>query len=104
MFQRFLLTSLISFGLGIWLFSAGSGSTPLQADEPSAGQANAISPKAIEAQPMADETSLKEQGIEVLDRGPVHEAFAQPNVKNPEPSPIIHKEPPKAIEELPPEQ
>jgi hypothetical protein len=100
MLRRFLFTSLMSFGIGIWLFSAGSTSTPLQADEPGAGQGQA----AIEAQPLADLTSLKNQGIEVLDKGPVHEAFAQPTNKNPEPGPIIHKQPPKAIEELPPEQ
>jgi hypothetical protein len=93
-----LCTSLLSFGLGIWLFSAGSTPTELQADEPT----NLLS--TIEAQPLADLTSLKEQGIEVLNKGPVHEAFAQPTAKNPEAGPIIHKEPPKAIEELPPDQ
>lgn len=43
-------------------------------------------------------------GIEVLARGPVHEAYAEPSEREPKPSPVIPKEPPKAIEELPPDQ
>jgi len=42
--------------------------------------------------------------IEVLARGPVHEAYATPSEREPKPSPVIPKEPPKAIEELPPDQ
>jgi WXXGXW repeat (2 copies) len=42
--------------------------------------------------------------IEVLARGPVHEAYATPSEREPKPSPVIAKEPPKAIEELPPDQ
>ena len=45
------------------------------------------------------------EGVEVLGRGPIHEAFAQPpDVGQPEGGPVIPKEPPEAIEELPPEQ
>jgi hypothetical protein len=42
--------------------------------------------------------------VEVLARGPVHEAYAEPTEREPLPSPIINKEPPKLIEELPPDQ
>ncbi len=96
MLRRFIGTSLMSFGLCIWLFSSGSGLTQLQADEPGQfGTADDAQP-AIEAQPLADQAAaLKEQGIEALDKGPVHEAFAQPTPKNPEPGPIIRKQPPK---------
>jgi hypothetical protein len=101
----------MTFGLGVWLFSSGSGLTQLQADEPGQfGVAGEVQPAAIEAQPLADQAAvdqaavLKEQGIEALDKGPVHEAFAQPTPKNPEPGPIIRKQPPRPIEELPPEQ
>src|SRR5947209_13806965 len=105
MFKRFVCTTLMSFGLGLWLFSAGSGTTPLQADEPQAGPEVIAKPQApVEAQPLAAEAALKEQGVEPLDKGPVHEGFAQPTAKNPQPGPIIHKQPPKAIQELPPEQ
>ena len=44
------------------------------------------------------------KGVEVLTRGPIHEAFAEPLTANPRPNPIIHQKPPAAIEELPPDQ
>src|SRR5579871_1453686 len=44
------------------------------------------------------------QGVEVLTRGPVHEAFAQVADVNPAPTPVIPRQPPNAIEELPPDQ
>ncbi len=40
----------------------------------------------------------------MLTRGPVHEAFAEPVTFNPKPGFIAPKQPPEAIEELPPEQ
>ncbi len=43
-------------------------------------------------------------GMEVLARGPVHEAFAEPASAAPEPGPVITKQPPAPIEELPPDQ
>src|SRR5205085_10322837 len=46
---------------------------------------------------------VAEEGVEVLARGPIHEAFAQPLTGKPEPSPIVDKKPPEPIEELPPE-
>jgi hypothetical protein len=42
--------------------------------------------------------------IETLARGPIHEAYAEPHEINPTPSPIVDKQPPEAIEELPPDQ
>lgn len=42
--------------------------------------------------------------IEVLARGPVHEAYAEPSEREPKPTPVVPKEPPKPIEELPPDQ
>src|SRR5262249_23629866 len=44
------------------------------------------------------------QGVEVLTKGPVHEAYAEPETVNPEPGPIVPKQPPEAIEEVPPEE
>src|SRR5262245_10063417 len=43
-------------------------------------------------------------GVEVLTRGPVHEAFAETIVFDPEPGVVVPKEPPDLIEEVPPEQ
>ena len=45
-----------------------------------------------------------EDGIEVLTRGPVHEAFAETVTFDPEPGVIVQKTPPDAIEEMPPNQ
>jgi hypothetical protein len=42
--------------------------------------------------------------FEVLTRGPVHEAFAQPFDLKPEPGPAVPKEPPPAVPEEPPEE
>lgn len=45
-----------------------------------------------------------EDGMEVLTRGPVHEAFAGTVMFDPEPGIVVPKTPPAAIEELPPDQ
>ena len=45
-----------------------------------------------------------EQGVQVLTRGPVHEAFAETVTFDPEPGIVTPKAPPAAIEEVPPEQ
>lgn len=44
------------------------------------------------------------EDMEVLTRGPVHEAFAESVSFDPEPGIIIATQPPEAVEELPPEQ
>jgi hypothetical protein len=52
----------------------------------------------------AAETPAPADGVEVLARGPVHEAYAQPVTTQPEPGPVVTKQPPDAIEEVPPDQ
>ena len=42
--------------------------------------------------------------VQDLTRGPIHEAFAQPTVFNPEPGPVVPKKPPELIDEVPPDQ
>ena len=49
-------------------------------------------------------SSFAADKVEVLARGPVHEGYAEPSEREPAPSPLIPKDPPKAIEELPPDQ
>lgn len=49
-------------------------------------------------------TSAIAADVEVLARGPVHEGYAEPAEREPAPTPTIPKEPPKPIEELPPDQ
>jgi hypothetical protein len=45
-----------------------------------------------------------QQGIEILTRGPIHEAFAETVTFDPQPGIIAPQAPPAPIEELPPEQ
>lgn len=52
--------------------------------------------------PQALETTSSPAGMEVLTRGPVHEAFAEPVTFDPQPGIVVPKEPPPAIEEVPP--
>lgn len=44
------------------------------------------------------------KGVEILTRGPVHEAFAETVTFDPQPGIVVPKAPPDAIEELPPDQ
>ncbi|XZE17582.1 hypothetical protein SH449x_002856 [Pirellulaceae bacterium SH449] len=48
-------------------------------------------------------TATIDDEVEILTRGPVHEAFAETIVFDPDPGLVIPKIPPAAIEELPPE-
>lgn len=43
-------------------------------------------------------------GVEIETRGPVHEAFAEPVVYDPEPYPVVPQAPPPLIDEIPPDQ
>lgn len=56
---------------------------------------------AVAAPPLLEEAG---EGVEVLTRGPVHEAFAATLTYDPEPGLIVPQAPPEPIEELPPEQ
>lgn len=59
---------------------------------------------AVNAQPGVDtdEISATDPGVETLSRGPLHEAFAEPVLDRPVPTFIVPKEPPAAIDEIPP--
>jgi hypothetical protein len=57
--------------------------------------------KTLLAQPVPADA---EQGVQVLTRGPVHEAFAETVTYDPQPGVVVPKAPPAAIEEVPPEQ
>jgi hypothetical protein len=52
-----------------------------------------------------DDAAKPDEGVQPVGKGPVHEAFAEP-VSNavPQPSPIVPKQPPALIEELPPQE
>jgi hypothetical protein len=55
---------------------------------------------AVQPQPVPH----KDDDVSVQARGPVHEAFAQPFVANPQPGPVVAKKPPDPIPEEPPDQ
>ena len=59
-----------------------------------------LSPR-LRGEEAAEEPPPVPQGVEVLARGPVHEAFA-PATTDPVPTKPVPKQPPKALEELPP--
>ena len=75
--QRHLVTALVALGAGLGLNKAAT---------------------APSGQPPAEE------GVQVLTRGPVHEAFAETFAFDPQPGLVVPREPPAVIEELPPEQ
>jgi hypothetical protein len=52
----------------------------------------------------AQEAPASEDGITVLTRGPVHEAYAEPADSNPQPGLVVPKQPPAPIPEQPPDQ
>jgi hypothetical protein len=58
----------------------------------------------VAAVPANGQEADKADDVEVLTRGPVHEAYADPGVTPSESSPIIPKQPPDPINELPPDQ
>src|SRR5688500_6073074 len=60
-------------------------------------------PAAAQA-PSTEVEATENQNVEILTRGPVHEAFAEAVSFKPEPGFIAANAPPTAIEELPPEQ
>ena len=62
------------------------------------------SDKAWGLQPEPPPVPRGEDGMQVLTRGPVHEAFAETVTFDPEAGLVVPNRPPAAIEELPPEQ
>jgi hypothetical protein len=56
------------------------------------------------ALPAPKKDVIPEAGVQVLARGPVHEAYAQPVPDSPQPTPMVPKQPPAPIPEEPPDQ
>jgi uncharacterized membrane protein YtjA (UPF0391 family) len=54
--------------------------------------------------PQQQATAVGQDGVEVLTRGPVHEAFAETITFDPDPGIVVPKAPPADIEEVTPEQ
>jgi hypothetical protein len=73
-----LLLTVVPFGLAVWV--AAPDPAPARQDQ---------GPPA---------------GVEVLTRGPVHEAYAEPADERPRATPVVPKQPPAPIPEVPPDQ
>ncbi len=54
--------------------------------------------------PGAGSVPDQDPNVQVLTRGPVHEAFAAPVAHDPTPGLVVGKEPPAPVEEMPPDQ
>jgi hypothetical protein len=91
------ISTLLAVGLGFGLTKALLAQSPTLAPP-----APAAAPVAKEAQ--APAAAEADEGVQVLTRGPVHEAFAETVTFDPEPGVVVAKTPPAAIEEVPPAQ
>src|SRR5207247_617576 len=53
--------------------------------------------------PAAARQDARPDGVEVLTRGPVHEAYAEPTDPTPRATPVVPQQPPEPVPELPPD-
>jgi hypothetical protein len=84
---------------------SNDGTTPdPTAADPTAADTTTADPQADEATSPDPTPPPTPTGIEVQTRGPVHEAFAEPQSSQPVASPIIQKAPPNPIAEQAPDQ
>src|SRR5580704_3692523 len=51
-----------------------------------------------------DQPKAGQEDVVVEERGPIHEAFAQPQDRKPGPMPIVPKKPPQPVPEEPPDR
>lgn len=68
------------------------------------GPRNFVAAQPPQPAPVTDADLEEGDGIQLLTRGPVHEAFAEPLIFDPKPAPVVPKEPPPPVEEVPPDQ
>src|SRR5262249_41912949 len=90
---------VLLLGACVFFLDGLSGQEP---DGPQVASPLPTGPANPQAPASAPEEPAVPKGIEVMTRGPVHEAFAAPAV-DPKPSPLVAKKPPEAIDEMPPE-
>jgi hypothetical protein len=80
-------SGLFVFGLATAVFVLASGRSAIAAQDPPPDPTGGLPP-----------------GAEALTQGPVHEAFAGPVVFDPKAGPVIPKQPPQTVQEVPPDQ
>src|SRR5262245_3009931 len=88
---------VLGLGLALWPVPV----TPAQREPPPLPPG--LKPPAPLPMPAEEGRRESTPGAEVQARGPVHEAFAEPGTP-PSAAPVVPKQPPAPIEELPPEQ
>jgi len=76
--------------------------TPGEAQAPGQAAPQNPAPSIDPASPEAQ--AANDPNMEVLTKGTIHEAYAQPVVFNPTPSAVVPTKPPEPVEEMPPEQ
>lgn len=89
---RFL--TLVAGAVGAAVLALGVG-----AAEPPGGDQGVFNPETVVR---ATDDAGAQAGVQPQARGPVHEAFAGPTADRPQPGPVVPKQPPELIEELPP--
>ena len=97
--RNLVLMTLVLAGTVGTSSAQARGQDPPPAPAPVADEA---APQA--AQPAAAGDPANPQDPQVLTRGPIHEAFAAPVVHDPASGPLIPKQPPDPIQEMPPDQ
>ncbi|HEY2826861.1 MAG TPA: YXWGXW repeat-containing protein, partial [Pirellulales bacterium] len=107
--HRMFLAILFALAFGLsWIVNGFTGplvqldvATASAADAPAPGDMAA--PSLIPPAPApGDDSSTTPKGAEVLSQGPIHEAFAKPLDLDPQPGPVVKKQPPDPIKEIPP--
>jgi hypothetical protein len=86
--------------LAVMAWSLGAGVCIAQPPPPP----NIQPPLPGSAVPNPAQVPGQQDGVEVLARGPIHEAFAEPVGGVPQAGPVIVKAPPPAVEEMPPDR
>jgi hypothetical protein len=100
-----LTTGLAAIVAGLLIWSSAPAQEPVPA-VPAQGlfQQNPQNPPPV---PMPLEKAgmgTVPRGVEVLGKGPVHEGYAKPMDDLPRPGPLVTKQPPAPIDEVPPDQ
>jgi hypothetical protein len=95
---KFFLVALILGGI------VGTKSWPARGQDPPPTPTPVAEGADPQAAPAQAGDQADPQGGQVLTRGPIHEAFAAPVVHDPASGPVIVKQPPDSIQEMPPDQ
>ncbi len=96
----------MSYAAAYFLCLAGAGGLLYSQPQPQPAVPVEFDEGIFDQQQIVNEPAapMQEEGVQAQGKGPVHEAFASPAVSVPQPGPVVAKQVPQPIEELPPEQ